>query len=418
MLWGGLQAHASAATESLPRLAGRWELDSSLTYMLSNQAFPPLEMKLESDPKSKPREVSADLQAVAGSGNFLDTGELTLSSRVRKYGVFVRDGQRFLVFAPPGAETPQVSRLWLVEARKPDDDLLILAEPASGQILAMRRATEGSSSPISQLSQALLEVALEGENFEDADQARKLLAERPDWSAVIDRLMAGIRSDPGARHNNRCLTLHPVVEAHAAEAQVDLGPLLATLESPSWTNQQKCGYVLGALTDRDDLFAGHRDEALATLIRRVPSQRGRVVNSALAALRDLTGQTFAREPEVWRAWYEGQTGKPLDLKGAVHELLVVARVRDDGLEVGGKPVASVNEAVDRVRELRDSSPLPVSVVLQVESSAMASATSESSIPPPAIPFLKALEPLGLPTTVAPLTDTFYPPYPPAFPDQP
>jgi hypothetical protein len=405
----------AADSEPLSRLTGQWNLDSSLTFALSGQNFPSLSMTLESEAGKNPGELPPGLADLPEAGEFVDSGTLTLGDTVGSYGVFARQGQRFLVFAPSGAAAPRISRLWLIEAPSPRGDLLFLADTESGQILAMERRTDSSQAPLSHFSEALLDVALRGEVFSDAEQARQLLAERPDWQAVVAHLLADLASDPAGDHNNRCLTLYPLVKEHSEAVQFDLDPLLATLRTPKWTNRQKCAYVLDALAARKDLFEGHRNEALATLIRMVPSQRGRLVDAALDVLRKLTGQSFGRDPEAWRSWYVDHTGESLDLTGSVHELLILVRLQHEpgGFEVGTESVDSVSEVVEQVRAQVSRSKLPVSIVLRVESTALSSSTSGASIPAPAMPLVEALQPLGLPLTVAPDSDVFYPPYLPA-----
>lgn len=402
------------------RLPGSWELYVPLTLALTGQSLPALTLSLAGAPAEGADGPPAFLQTMDPPGELVATGSLQMGSAEGEYAVVAGPGELRLLFALSGSARPRTSRLWLVEAPDIQSDLLLLADEPTGQVLTFRRESGSGLPRLSPLSEALVTTALHGEDFADAAQARDFLAQRRDWSEVVDHLMEALREDPDARNNNLCLTLQRLVEAHLPEVHVDIGPLLESLASPIWTNRQKCGWVVATLAGRPELFEGRRSESLSALIRLLPSQRGRVVEPALAALQALTGESFGRDLEAWLHWFQEETGRPLDLRGAAQETLILIRPLSDSpseepkvFVINGERAVGLQALVERVADLREQSPLPSSVVLQLEQPTTGQARV---LPAAAEPVIEALRPLDLPVTLAPVSDRFYPPYRAAWPE--
>lgn len=395
------------------RLSDDWESESELTYVLAGESFAPITLTLTKDSGHAPGWLGQRSEHV----ELLAAGTFELNSTPGEFSAYMDKGKRFLALKLEKSDSIRTSRFWLVEARDSANDLLILSDPAGGQVLALKRKLDDGLPKLSRLSKGLLDVALRPEVLEDAKQARAFLAQRPDWQAVVTNIVALIRSSPSTSHNNHCLTLHPLVEEHSEDVELDLEPLISALESASWTDQQKCAYVLAPLADRKDLLKGHRNEILSALIQMVPSQRGRVVDAALTTLRALTGNELGRDPEGWKAWYQEETGEPLELSGAVQEMLIVVGVVDSKTyRVGNEVLTSLDEVKRRVQALARSAPVAPSVVIQLPESEPAVSGKSYLVPGAVKPLVEEFQALGLPPTIAPGSDVFYSPYPSAFPN--
>ena len=190
--------------------------------------------------------------------------------------------------------------------------------------------------------------------------------------------------------------------------------MIALLGTRSWTNQQKAAQAIAALAPRADLFAGRERDAVRALVPLTTSQRGRVVDAALASLRRLTGQSFGRDPAAWAAWLEAAWSERVTLAGSVYEVLAVIRRRDadrDGQEfsLNGGAWAPAEALIAPYRELQGQaaeSNMPVEAVVVVKEISLDEATLLAQIDP-LRPLFREVQPKEL--TFSPETDVFHPP---------
>ncbi len=407
-------------------LAGEWRLADSLSRLLTGSGGgAPSQVSIQEDPSVLTALSPKIEEALAGNPVFIAG---TLRFEASRFGFLLTEkaGSPVLICFRQGQQRanarPTLVLLALVPAKDSANDLLFLGgETDVEPFFAYERAERQAN--LSPETERLLNTALSKTYSKELTEALTELPKRSDWQGVVDTLLAAVRRKPTALHNNSLIVLQEIVGAHLQEARVDLDPLIATLGSEEWTNQQKAALLLAKMTEQVSLFKGKEQPVIRALIPLTASQRGPVVEPALLALHRLTDQSnLQRDPEAWARWFEATYHEPVKLVGAVYEMVNVIGI--EGRE-GNSRRYRLSGHLYRLAELRDHLQTAVnkarlaglrpSFVLLVSVPTTTAETQAAGLAE-AEPVRAILDSLGFQDlTLAPKDTRFYRPFRPGYP---
>ncbi len=227
----------------------------------------------------------------------------------------------------------------------------------------------------------------------------------------VAALMSDVLGESDHRlHNNACLTLEGLVQAHH-DLVLPVEPVLDCLSHRVFTCQQKSAQVVrDSLEVRKDWLKGHEEEAARRLIPLTASQRSRVYEAALACLRPLTGENIGRDPLRWAAWFEKRYKKKLDLSDCLYEIVAVVDTRD-GFSMNGEKLtrSELRKKLEELQAAARKHHLDLGVVGVLHEDALASGDTEK-VMAAAQDVIEILTQIGIhDATFAPPEDTFLPP---------
>jgi hypothetical protein len=407
-------------------LAGEWRLLPELSQRLTGAPTggPDL-VAITSDP-SVLDSLPPQIEVILKPSPVYMAGTLTFAKARFVFLLTEQEGsQRLLCFQSGTSGSGALSIFFdVIPAKEPQNDLLFLGGDKDGQpFFAYERVSLPKTSGLSEATRTLLLDALANTYSPSLEK----LTECPDWQGAVDLLIEEVRSDPNGPHNNHCIVLQHMVTRHLAEIRLDVEPLLAVLQSRSWTNQQKTADVLAEAVRRPDLFKGNEKKTIRSLIPLTGSQRGPVVKPALQVLHALAGMnTPQRDPLGWARWFYSRFGEKIDLSGSVYELVAVIASENspDGTthfkleEQRLKDKVELRSRIQAFISRARTAGLRPRFVALVPTPVTSTETQDKAIRD-AQPIRDVLGTLGIEEiTLAPEGTTFYPPFEAGFPARP
>lgn len=129
-----------------------------------------------------------------------------------------------------------------------------------------------------------------------------LLAHIKDGRAVIRYALSAVNDSVGLVRNNAVRVLSEIAEKHP-EMKIPLQPILEVLDFPEATDRNKAGYVLAALSLKDENKKIIRESVGNILLEMLKLQQPNNHDPAYSILKNISGKSFGeRDYAAWENW--------------------------------------------------------------------------------------------------------------------